>query len=317
MSIFFYLLILILILNNISSLYLDECSDIFDCFNCTLSPGCEWTNKTCINSTNQIINSTLFSTNNSTILYHDIILLRNLCFNSKAPFLPEDNYNYEQISNKYCGENFITLPNNKLYKGIEIKLKNNYNSYGTPNILCEYILTHGKSRIDADIYINRTLSKNFLLFYSDDMQQNVQINYSTTLSMYELAINSVSFLYYSNQSFETAPFIIYIKEDPDVDEEESPLLTYSFLAAIILFIIISVGGIIIIRKCSILFNLKKKEKLKDKENIVGNKGNLSVIIEKNNVEENSRNDIEPDIHELSQIKSKKDESIKNNNQSIN
>ena len=309
MSYIYIFLITLLISKNILCLYIKDCSDKYDCFNCTLSPGCVWLNKTCINSTEEQIYSSLLNSDNSTILFHDLKLLKYLCFETKPPYTPEENYKYEEISDKYCGNNIIILSSDKLHKGFDIKLKNNNGSYGTPKLLCEYILTHGNSRLDADIYINRTLSKNFLLFYTDDMEQYAHINYSTTLSIYGSSINSVSFFFYSNYTFETPPFIIYFKVEYIIDEVPASL-TYSFLAVILLFISLSIGGIIIIRKCSIVFHLNKDNK-KDKGEIIENKENLSVIIEKN-IEENSKNEIEVDSQELHKIKEKNEESKKDN-----
>ena len=129
--------------------------------------------------------------------------------------------------------------------------------------------------------------------------------------------NSVSFLFYSNKSFETSPFIIYFKiEVPEYfeEEEDSVVLTYIFLAAIIGFIALAVGGIIVVRKCSIFFNLKKNknDSYINNENLNQVKGDLSIISEKN-VEENSVNEMEIDLQELKTIKGNCIEQDKNIN----
>ena len=313
MSYIHIFLVSLLISKKILSQNIEECSNILDCINCTLFPGCEWLNKSCINSTNWDYNETLMESDNSTILFHDLKLIKNICFENKPPYVPEENHKINEISDEYCGDNLIILSYDLLLNGLEIKLKNNSGLYGTPNLLCEYILTHGNDRIDADIYINRSLSNYFLLFYSDDMDQSLKIDYSSTLSMYKLSFISVSFLFYSNQTFETPPFIIYIKIDQP--EEESELLTYFFLAIMIVLILLSIGGIIFIRKCSIVFNLEKLKK-NDKDEIIENKGNLSVINE-NNLEENSKNEIEVGVHEFNKIKEQNEESIKESSKNLN
>ena len=246
----------------------------------------------------------LTNTDNSSILHYYLKTLRDICFDSKAPYIPEENYIYNELSDIYCGNNFITVYDSLLKNGYRIELNNNSNIYGIPNLLCEYVLTHGRQRIDVDIFINRTLSHDFLLFFSMDYHISCQINYSTTLSLYGLESKSFSFLYYSNKSFETSPFIIYFKIE-EVLEEDSELLTYLFLAAIIGFIALAVVGIILVRKCSIFFNLKKNNK-KNNEILEENKGELSVISEKN-MEENSKSDIDFDSRELKKIKENKDD----------
>lgn len=307
MSIIFILLfITTLISENIIFLCADNCSDIYDCYNCTLTPGCLWENRSCFNNTEEEENNTISLTNtdNSTILHYNLKILRDICFDAKAPYLPEENYIYNEISDKYCGNNLLIIYDSLLKKGYRIELNNNSNIYGTPNLLCEYVLTHGRKRIDVDIFINRSLSQDFLLFYSLDYDMSCQINYSSTVSLNGLQANSFSFLYYSNKSFETSPFIIYFKIE-EVLEEDSEVLTYLFLAAIIGFIVLAIVGIVIMRKCSIFFNLKKNNK-KNNEILEENKGNLSVISEKN-IEENSKNDIELDLQELKKIKENKDD----------
>ena len=118
-----------------------------------------------------------------------------------------------------------------------------------------------------------------------------------------MTINSGSFLFYSNKSFETSPFIIYFKLE-EILEEDSEVLTYLFLAAMIGFVVLAIVGIILVRKCSLFFNFKKNNK-KNNQILEENKGNLSVISEKN-VEENSKNDIDYDIQEIKKIKENKD-----------
>ena len=144
-----------------------------------------------------------------------------------------------------------------LKNGYKIQLTNNSNIYGAPNLLCEYVITHGKGLVNADIFINRSLSEDFLLFFSYEYDTNVRIKYSITYSITGISMNSASFLFYSNKSFETSPFVIYFKS---VEPDESEVLTYLFLAATIGFVALAIVGIILVRKCSIFFNLKKNNK---------------------------------------------------------
>ena len=338
MSYFFILLLVILLISKkVFSAYLEDCLDKYDCFNCTVIEGCKWENETCINYTEPPeyilaeCNSTFYNLTeynsteynlsdcNSSLIeikedfYHNLKYLRNTCFPNKVPNKPEEKYIYNELSDKYCGNNFIILNNYRLINGYKIELKNNSGIYGTPNLLCEYVLNHGPLRIDADIFINRTLSQDFSLFYSEDSNYHFHINYSTTLSVCSTDYNSVSFFYFSNKTFETSPFIIYFREYIDF-EEESDLLTYLFLAATIGFVVLSIVGIIIVRRCSLYFKLKKNKIRDNNDNINEIKGELSVISEKN-IEENSKNEMEYDLQELKPIKGNTIDSFKKNKSS--
>ena len=71
----------------------------------------------------------------------------------------------------------------------------------------------------------------------------------------------------------------------------------------------AIVGIILVRKCSIFFNLKKNNK-KNNEIVDENKGELSIISEKNI--ENSKNEMEFDFQEMKAIKEKTSNVIKDN-----
>ena len=317
---FILLLIISLITKKVLSIYISECSDNIDCFNCTLTQGCKWENNTCINFNiteyneteynSTEYNTTLLDPKSNKSLFYDLKYIRNTCFPDKVPNKPEENYIYNEISDKYCGNNFIIMDYGRLVKGYKIELKNNSDIYGLPNLICDYVLNHGQARLDVDIFINRSLSQDFLLYYSEDLDNNIQINYSTTLSLFHTNYNSASFLYYSNKTFETSPFIIYLRIYIYY-EEESEVLTYLFLAANIGFVVLSIVGIIIVRKCSLFFKLKKSEIKDSGENINEIKGELSIISEKN-IEENSRNEMEIDLGELKTIKGNTIDSPKDN-----
>ena len=323
-NILIFLYLILLISKKINSEDQKECSEITDCFNCTLTPKCLWENNSCIYNTdcdnytyynndtynfssdisyNNYIscreNQSLLDTNDNLILHHNLKYLRNMCINSKAPYLPEKNYNYKynELSDKYCGPNFLIVDDGFLKNGYKIQLNNNNNIYGTQNLLCEYIITHGRDKINVDIFINRSLSEDFLLFYSYEYDNNIRIKYSSTLIINGMQMSSASFLFYSNKTFETSPFIIYFILE---ESEESEVLTYLFLAATIGFVVLAIVGIILVRKCSIFFNLKKNNK-KNNEIVEENKGELSIISEKN-IEENSKNEMEFDSQEIKKIK---------------
>ena len=315
-NIFILLFIILLISKKIILQDKKECSEISDCFNCTLITECDWKNDTCINNSNcsnDVSNDincketlTLLGSDDNPVIWRDLNYLRNICFKSKAPYLPEENYRYDEISNKYCGPNFLIADDGFLKNGYKIQLTNNSNIYGAPNLVCEYVITHGNGLINADIFINRTLSEDFLLFFSYEYDANFRIKYSMTYSITGISMNSASFLFYSNKSFETSPFIIYFKSE---EPNESEVLTYLFLAANIGFVVLAIVGIILVRKCSIFFNLKKNNK-KNNEIVDENKGELSIISEKNI--ENSKNEMEFDFQEMKAIKEKTSNVIKDN-----
>ena len=326
MSYFFILIFLILLISKkVLSSCSEDCLSKHDCFNCSSVEGCVWENETCINyNESSLYNSSEYNLTecnyslsdpniNKDDLYLNLKYIRNTCFPDKVPNKPEEKYIYNELSDKYCGNNFIILNNHRLINGYKIELINNSGIYGTPNLLCEYVLNHGQSRIDVDIFINRTLSKDFSLFYSEDLLYNIYINYSTTLTVYSTDYYSVSFFYYSNKSFETSPFIIYFKVYSDI-EEETNALTYLFLAAMIGFVALTIIGIIIMRQCSLFFKLKKNDIKDNNENNINKNKELSIISEKN-IEENSKNEIEIDLHELKQIKSNTIDSYKKNENS--
>ena len=74
------------------------------------------------------------------------------------------------------------------------------------------------------------------------------------------------------------------------------------------FVALTIIGIIIMRKYSLFFKLKKIE---IKNNINNRNKELSIISEKN-IEENSKNEMEIDLRELKQIKSNTIDSYKKN-----
>lgn len=291
---FFIIYIIILIIKIISS-DSEDCSKYLNCFNCTLSLNCSWKDKKCVNSP-EIRNFTLFKTDNKTILFNNMKYLKNICYESKTPYIIDDNKNnvYNKMYENYCGKRKIVVTNDILLKGYKIQLNKVNNKYGYPNMLCEYIFISGSNRHDLEIYINRSLSKDFLLFYSENNNKGLVINYTKTLSLLDDFYQSAFFLYYSNKSFDTPPFIISFKEYRYVGKD---ILQYLFLLAIIAFVAIIVTGIIYVRKNSIFFdkNGKKYQKIdiKQTKKETDNEIKLSVINEENSIKnENKKNDLE-------------------------
>ena len=301
-----YNLIYILTLKIIKSYLDDECNEKYNCFNCSILFDCRWRNNQCINYTeemnialnnsnitiNNTINETklykIFDTDNKTIIFNNLKYLKNSCYEAKIPFQIKEKSISDKFLEKYCGKQNIVITNEMLLNGHKIQLNNIDNKYGFSNIICQYIFISGTSRNDVDIYINRTLSKDFLFFYSTDYNKGISINYSSTISLNNLSLRSVTFLYYSNKSFDSLPFIIYLK---DYKYPEKNYLDILFLLLLIFFVVGISIAIIYVRYKSNIFNNNKYQQIniqqKNKENNNEEnqiKRNLSVINEKNNEE---------------------------------
>ena len=287
----FIIFSIILIIKKINSQQ-DQCSDILDCFNCTLSENCFWKNKTCIYSSKPK-NISLFKSNNKTTLFYNMKYLRNICYETKPPYIINDKNIIFEENEKYCGNRKIILTNEVLLKGFKVQLNNVDEKYGISNILCEYIFTSGGWRHDVDIFINRSLSQDFLLFFLESGTKGLEVNYSKTITLSNTHIEPVSFLYYSNRTFDTPPFIINFKEYR-YDDGDSLVLTILFLLLILGFIGGIVGSIIYVRKNSIFFDKNMKKYIKININQVkkendenDNEIKLSVINEELPVKKNN------------------------------
>ena len=306
-----YNFIYIISLKMIKSYLGDECIEQYDCFNCFMLFDCRWRNNQCINYTeemnitlndknitlNNTINETklykIFDTDNKTIIFNNLKYLKNSCYEAKIPFQITEKSNSDKFLEKYCGEKNIVITNEMLLNGHKIQLKKIDNRYGFSHIICQYIFISGGYRNDVDIFINRTLSKDFLFFYTTDYNKAMSINYSCTISLNNSALHSVSFLYYSNKSFDSPPFIIYLK---DYKYPEKNYLDILFLLLLIFFVVGISIAIIYVRYKSNFFNNNKYQKLniqqKKKENNSEdneNKNNLSVINDKNNEDNTFKN----------------------------
>jgi uncharacterized protein YneF (UPF0154 family) len=216
--------------------------------------------------------------------------LRKICYETKTPYTIKDNNIIFEENEKYCGNRKIILTNEVILKGYRVQLNNVDEKYGSSNILCEYIFTSGGWRHDIDIYVNRSLSKDFLLFYVESGTSGLEVNYSRTVTFFGNCFEPVSFLYYSNRTFDTPPFIINFKEYR-YDNGDSPVLTYLFLLLILTFIGGIIGGIIFVRKNSIFFDKNMKKYIKINVNQVkrendDNEVKLSAINEEISVQNN-------------------------------
>ena len=318
--------IIYIIASKIIQTYLEEeCSSKYDCFNCTFLLDCQWKNNTCINITeeknitdislnnadvviwnhriiNQSSNETkmyrLFDTDNQTILFKNLKYLKNTCYEATNPFIVKENYFYDKILEKYCGKKNVIITNEMLLNGHKVQLENIDNKYGFENIICQYIIISGSYRNDVDIYINKTLSKDFFLFYSLNYNDAILINYTMTLSLDSPGLRHVSFFYYANKSFDSYPFIIYIK---DYKYSSTNILDFLFLLLIIFFVVTIIVSITIVRYKSNYFNFIKNENKYKKidshfkkvdENYNDNKLNMSDINENRKEEYNLKKGIE-------------------------
>jgi len=295
-----YFYIYILIINIVKLEELDECPDKLDCINCTFLVDCYWRNNECINITKEKnvtldLNSNntnftnftkqyrLFETNNQTTIFNNFKYLKNSCYYKTFPYADEDKYLYDKLE-KYCGKKDIIITYEMLINGYEIKLNNVDGKYGYPHILCQYNFYSGNGRHDVDIYINKSLIKDFLFIFSYDYYSGKVINYTSTITLYSVGLRTVSFWYYSNRSFDSAPFIIYFK---DYKYPSYSILDYLFLSFLIASVIIIIASIIYVRYNSKFFfkNKKKYEEItnessKNKISINKNELNLSEINEK-------------------------------------
>ena len=302
-------IIYIIILKIIKAYFdeIEECSSQYDCFNCTFLLDCQWINNTCINiteeenitsdeTTTDTITETeiisdeennitkiyrLFNTENPGILFIHLKYLKNSCYPSKIPFSVDENYIYDGISEKYCGKKNIIITNEMLLNGYKVQLENVDGKYGFKNIICHYIIISGSYRNDVDIYINNSYSKDFLFFYTSDYNNALYINYSMTLALNFPAFRHVSFLYYSNKTFDTSPFIIYVKDHKYPD---TSILDILFLLLLIFFVVSIFVSIVIVRYKSNFFNNNENKyqkisaefKKDDNENENDNRLNMSA-----------------------------------------
>lgn len=254
--------------NYTSQLSENNCSLLSDCFNCSIIPTCRWNSseEKCIHYNNldyslPIINHSI---SNITILNKYFNFIRNACFLSKTPMINNynnsKNYNFESI--KYCGEHYIMTSEIELENNFKIELNNFNGSYGTPNLLCEYIFFSGPDSFDLNININQKESNKFYLLYSkDSINFTMHINSSTILELKMTKNKLNTFLFYATKSFDSPPFTITYESN--FWSKAVQATGYIMLALIIVIIAIIIFAIIYMRKNSSLFKKKKKGSKKD------------------------------------------------------
>ena len=301
----FHIFIYIIIF-TIKKSYCDEiCQDKYDCFNCTILLNCQWKDEKCSNITKNSteknnlssdlreIKTKLFESPNTNILFKDLKYLKNACYNSKLPFEIDESNIYDKMAEKYCGKKNIIITNEMLINGYKIHLQKVDDKYGISNIVCQYIFISGNYRNDIDLYINRSLTGDFLLFYSNDYNKALILDYSSTISLSSPSAQPISFFYYSNKSFNTTPFIIYIK---DFSYKNISILSILYLLLLIVFVVGIITTIIFIRYKSNFFN--KNENKYQKLSLNKNEININLNNEENSlkkeIEKNKNKKFLPD-----------------------
>lgn len=254
--------------NSNISISSNDCSSFSDCFNCTINRNCRWnsSNEECVpydqNNSNIFLPLINHSFPNITILNNYFNFIRKVCYLSTTPMINSNNT--KQHNNKiteYCGEHYIIASYGGFDKNFKIELKNINGSYGTPNLLCEYIFFSGPDNFDINININQKDSNKFYFLYSkDSLNFTKHINKST---IQEIQINPNilnTFLFYSLESFNSPPFTITYK--PNFWKKTVQATGYIMLALIIVIIAVIIFAIIYMRKHISIFIKTKKDKKK-------------------------------------------------------
>ena len=257
---YIFIIIFISFLSYINSIS-QNCSQYTDCFNCTLSLKCEWSNNTCFPYQGENIIPEINATKNITnytILYQHINYIRDACFEPVIPYVSNDKQ-YNLLSEFYCGKKQILYNTSNFSIPFEISLNKINGRYGTPNILCQYdILTGGDDSYSLNIDINENFTNNFMLIYLNDTESiGAIINKTTKFDIPRPALFTNSFIYYGYSSFDSPPFHVDIK-----NIKESELLSYIYLSMLILGVLVVFIGITYIR----CFSTKLKEIRKKNNN---------------------------------------------------
>ena len=282
-----YILIIIYIFSLLFTLSaLKNCSTNYDCFNCTLTIGCQWSNlnNTCIPYYGKNIIPKINATKNITnytILYQHISYIREACFPPIVPYIPT-NISYNLLSEFYYGKKHVCYNDNNFSTPIEITLNKINNRYGTPNILCQYdILTGGVNPYALNIEVNKNLTDQFLLIFLNDTESvGAVINKTQILNIKRPGVITNSFIYLGYSSFDSLPFRIYLKM-----EKGSMLLSYLYLSMIILGVVTVFVGVIYVRCFST--KLKKNGKSNNPEEMRLNENDENILDKKN---ENKKGD---------------------------
>lgn len=256
---------------------INYCNELFDCFNCSIIPTCRWVweNESCIifQKFNENYSIPLLSNfKNISELNNHANFIRKSCIKPFSPYIENNNYfEYKKLSLKYCGLHYITN-NKENINTFKISINNINDTFGTPNLLCEFIILSSQS-FHVDIKIDEKEINNFYLLYSEDSLNFFKnINDSTSLYI-DTRLNKLNtFVFYSQKSFDKSPFnITYKSEVEDFVKKTTEAIGYIMIALSCVMIVIIVLAIIFIRKRSKIFqNNIKKEKDKGKNTLEEN-----------------------------------------------
>lgn len=275
------------------------CNKYLDCFNCTKNLSCKWEKEKdlCIpfNTSNKNYSlAILYKDTNILNLNEHVNFIRKSCFMPFIPYIENNNYlNYNSnISLTYCGPHLIINNEISIKSDFKIEINNINGTYGTPNLLCEFIILTGPS-FYVNIEINEDEINNFYLLYSKDYLNFVQyINSSISLYI-DTGINKLNtFLFYGLKSFDKSPFIIKYKEN-NIVEKATEATGYIMIALGCVIIILLIFAIIFLRKKLIIFQKKEKKVISDdneklKNNCNKKKSDEILLKEKATNEQNSK-----------------------------
>ena len=277
-----------------------SCDNFTDCFNCTLIPKCRWLweNESCIlfepfdrNYSLKLLNNYTYN-NDIKRLNNHINFIRKSCFLPTSPFIENKNsYIYNNISLKYCGPHYILNKKDTIKKDFKIEINNIKGIYGTPNLLCEFIILSSPS-FEANIVVNEEERNNFYLLYSpDSLNFTDHINTSKSLFINTDAIYLNTFIFYGLKSFKKSPFTITYKETI-IDMEKAVEATgFIMIGLSVIMIIIILGAIIYIRKKTNIFKKEKEKNIyidEEKLKIYFKKSEEAKLREKKSAELSSR-----------------------------
>ena len=248
-----------------------NCSLFSDCFNCSIMSSCRWnsTNEECFSNDQYNSNFSMTEINNSisnnlTVLNNYFNYIKKVCFLPTTPMINSNNnknYNFKSI--EYCGEHYIMATENDI-KNLKIELKNFNDTYGLPNLFCEYIFFSGPNYFDINIKINQKEKNNFYLLYSSDSLNFSQQIINTTTMRIDILPNKINTLFfYGLKSFHSPPFTITYK--PNFFYKIVQTTGYIMLTLIIIVLAIIIYLIIYVRKNSSLFIKQKEKQKKEKE----------------------------------------------------
>ena len=251
-----------------------NCSLYSDCFNCSIMPSCRWNslNEECFfngNYNSNFSNSSIIQINNTisnnlTVLNNYFNYIKKVCFLPSTPMINSNNnkyYNFKSI--EYCGDHYI-MTTDKDIKNLKIELKKYNDTYGLPNLFCEYIFFSGPNYFDINIKINQKEINDFYLLYSSDsLNFSQKINTTTTMRI-DIIPNKINTLFfYGLKSFDSPPFTITYK--PNFFYKIVQTTGYIMLTLIIIILAIIIYLIIYVRKHSSLFKKQKEKQKKEKE----------------------------------------------------